>query len=134
MEIRRIIQLRARLEKALLTYLSGRGRSLSTKKDMRFINPGMDVYTDGLRQLIFLETPAVNKDSIKIEASGDTIVFSAEKKVSRNSDCKYIQIERSVGTFFKTIPLAFENVRVISINHTYRLGVVKIEIEYSGEK
>lgn len=134
MEIRRIIQLRARLEKALLTYLGSQGRSFSLKKDMRFINPRMDVYTDGLRQLIFLETPAVNKDSIKIDVSGGSVVFSAEKKMARNADRKYIQIERSVGTFFKTVPFAFENMSIKNITYTYRLGVIKIEIEYSGVK
>ncbi|HRZ78616.1 MAG TPA: Hsp20/alpha crystallin family protein [bacterium] len=134
MEITRIIQLRARLEKALLTYLGSGGRSFSHKKDMRFINPRMDVYTDGQRQLIFLETPAVNKDSIKIDVSDRNIVFSAEKKICRNSDRKYIQIERSVGTFFKTVPLAFDDLNISGICHTYRHGVIKIEIEFSGGK
>ncbi|HNW81446.1 MAG TPA: Hsp20/alpha crystallin family protein [bacterium] len=134
MEIKRIIQLRARLEKALLTYLDGKNKPFTARKDMRFINPKSDVYTDGKRQLVFLETPAINKDSIKIDVSGDSIVFSAEKNISRNPDRKYIQIERTVGTFFKTTPLAFERENILSIDHTYRLGVVKIEIEYGGIK
>lgn len=134
MEIRRIIQLRARLEKALLTYLGGGGRPFSHKKDVRFINPRTDVYTDGLRQLIFLETPALNKDSIKIDMTGGAVIFSGEKRMVRNADRKYIQIERSVGTFFKTIPLAFDNMNISGISHTYRHGVIKIEIEFSGGK
>lgn len=132
MEIKRIIQLRARLEKALLTYLDGKNKPFHSRKDMRFINPKSDVYTDGQRQLVFLETPAINKDSIKIDISGESIVFSAEKNIRRNSDRKYIQIERMVGTFFKTIPLVSESENIKSITHTYKLGVVKIEIEYGG--
>lgn len=134
MEIKRIIQLRARLEKALLTFLDAKNKSLNARKDMRFINPKGDVYVDGNRQLIFLETPALNKDSIKIDISDDSVIFSAEKNILRNSARKYLQIERTVGTFLKTIPLVLDNPGIKSINHTYRLGVIKIEIEFGGKQ
>lgn len=133
MEIERIVQLRARLEKALLNYMDGKNKILHLQKDMRFVNPKSDVYIDGNRQLVFLETPAIVRDSIKTSVVGDEVIFSAEKIISRNSIRKYLQIERTVGTFMKSIPLVFRDRKIKNIDHSYKFGVVKIEIEYGDQ-
>ncbi|HDT11363.1 MAG TPA: Hsp20/alpha crystallin family protein [bacterium] len=132
MEISRLVELRARLEKALLEYLKGRSKPENDPEKVGCLDPSMDVYIDGERQLIFLETPDIIEDSINIELSGQILSFSAEKKLDRPYGRKYLQMERSVGTYFKSISLEDDG-PVKSISHSYKYGVIKIEIEY-GEK
>ncbi len=129
MGISKLTELRAQIEKALLDYLKGRNKLGDRSEKIGCLDPAMDVYLDGDRQLIFLETPAIIEDSIKIEVSDNTLSFSAEKKLDRPYDRKYLQMERPVGVYFKTIDLTKKN-RVNSISHTYKFGVIKIEIEY----
>jgi HSP20 family molecular chaperone IbpA len=129
MEINRLVELRARLEKALLEYLKGRERPHDDPERVGYLDSSMDVYMDENRQLIFLETPGIIEDSIKIDISGNIVSFSAEKNLDRPYGRKYLQMERPVGTYFKAIPLTKES-GVTSINHTYKYGVVKIVIEY----
>lgn len=133
MEIKRILELRARMEKALAAYLGGRGDNPFNNRDIGYINPSADVYIDGRRQLIFIETPAMIEDSVKVDIIDDNLVFSSGKTVSRHTGRKYLQIERKIGSYTKRIPLAFKESEVVSVKHSYKLGVIKIEIEY-GEK
>lgn len=133
MEIKRIVELRSRLEKALVSYIERNKKTLGDTKNIGFINPSSDIYIDGNRQLIFIETPAMIEDSVKIEVVDGNLIFSARKKITRHSGRKYLQIERKVGVFTKTVPLAFKEKKFSSIKHSYKLGVIKIEVEY-GEK
>jgi len=129
MEINKLIELRARLEKALLEYLKGKNRPGNDPEKVGYLDPSMDVYMDGNRQIIFIETPGIIEDSIIVDISGHTALFSSEKNLERPYGRKYLQMERAVGTYFKNIPLTREN-SIKSVTHSYKYGVVKIVIEY----
>jgi HSP20 family molecular chaperone IbpA len=133
MEIKRILDLRARIDKALAAYLGTNRQPQDDGRDVGYIDPCADVYTDGTRQLIFIETPDLIEDSIKIEVSDGSICFAGSKKITRHTGRKYLQIERKIGTFTKRVPLAFPDSKIVSMKNSYKLGVIKIEIEY-GEK
>lgn len=133
MEIRRILELRARIDKALASYLGAKKKSPDSGRDVGYINPSADVYVDGNRQLIFIETPDLIEDSVKIDLADGSVCFTASKRITRHTERKYLQIERKIGTFTKRIPVAFQNRPVISMKNSYKLGVVKIDVEY-GEK
>ena len=134
MEIKRILDLRARIDKALAGYFGANRQSRDDGRDVGYIDPCADVYTDGGRQLIFIETPDLIEDSVKIEVSDGEICFTGSKKVTRHTGRKYLQIERKIGTFTKRVPLAVPGSDVVSIKNSYKLGVIKIEIEYGEQQ
>ncbi len=129
MDINKLNELKARFEKALLEYLKGSGKLANDPERVGYLDSSMDVYMDGNRQLVFLETPGITEDSITVELAGGNLIFSCEKLLDRPYGRKYLQMERSVGAYFKNIPLAKES-PVKSIAHSYKYGVVKIEIEF----
>jgi HSP20 family molecular chaperone IbpA len=132
MEIKTIIDLKARFEKALIEYLKGTGKMSEDPERVGYLDPSMDVYIDGNRQLIFLETPGVSEDSITTETEDGTLIVSCEKNLDRPYGRRYLQMERSVGIYFKTVPLE-KNRTVKSISHSYKYGVIKIVIEYGAK-
>ena len=134
MEIRKIAELRERIEKALADYFSSKCQIPDGNRDIGYINPAADVYLDGNRQLVFIETPTLIEDSVKIDIAESDIRFTAGKETLKGSGRKYLQIERKIGEFTKSIPRAWTDRDIISVEHSYKFGVIKIEIEYSEAK
>lgn len=99
-----------------------------------FVDPVADVYMDGNRQLVFIETPAMDEKSVETEVKDGVLEFTARKNTARPAGRKYFQMERPVGMYLKKIPLAFRNMEVKEICHSYKFGVIKIEIIFSEEK
>ena len=134
MRVKKIVELRARFEKAIANYVDSRDRMFEDDENPGYIDPVADVYMDGNRQLVFIETPAMDEKSVVTEVKDDVVVFSAKKKMPRPAGRKYFQMERPVGIFLKEIPLAFRNREIDEICHSYKYGVIKIEIIYGGDK
>ncbi len=133
MRVKKIVELRARFEKAIANYVDSRDRMFEDDENPGYVDPVADVYMDGNRQLVFIETPAMDEKSVVTEVKDSEIVFYARKKMSRPAGRKYFQMERSVGMYMKRIPLAFRDREVKDICHSYKYGVIKIEIIYGGE-
>jgi len=131
--VKKIVELRARFEKAIANYVDNRDRVFEEDETPGYVDPVADVYLDGNRQLIFIETPAMDEKSVVTEVKDDFIVVTAKKNTPRPAGRKYSQMERSVGTYLKKVSLAFRDRDVKEICHNYKFGVIKIEIIY-GEK
>lgn len=134
MRVKKIVELRARFEKAIANYVDSRDRMFEDDENPGYIDPVADVYLDGNRQLIFIETPAMDEKSVITEVKGDVLVFSAKKSTSRPTGRRYSQMERPVGMYLKEVELAFRDRKVENVCHSYSSGVIKIEIKYEEEK
>lgn len=134
MRVKKIVELRARFEKAIANYVDSRDRMFEDDENPGYVDPVADVYLDGNRQLIFIETPAMDEKSVVTEVKDDVLVFSAKKNTPRPAGRKYFQMERPVGMYLKEVDLAFRDRDVENVSHSYNYGVIKIEIKYAGEK
>jgi len=133
MRVKKIVELRTRFEKAIANYVDSRDRMFEEDETPGYVDPVADVYLDGDRQLIFIETPAMDEKSVVTEVQDDLIVVTAKKNVPRPAGRKYSQMERAIGTYQKKVSLAFRDREIENISHSYKFGVIKIEIIY-GEK
>lgn len=134
MRVKKIVELRARFEKAIANYVDSRDRMFEEDENPGYIDPVADVYLDGNRQLIFIETPAMDEKSVVTEVKDDVVVFSANKNTTRPAGRKYFQMERPIGMYLKEVALAFRDRKVEDVCYSYSFGVIKIEIKYGGEK
>jgi HSP20 family protein len=75
------------------------------------------------------ELPGLDENDIEISVSRDTLTLKGEKKLEHEEqEGSYYRMERSFGSFCRTIPLPADSVDVDDVSAEYKNGVLTITI------
>ncbi|KAF9968198.1 hypothetical protein BGZ73_000211 [Actinomortierella ambigua] len=103
-----------------------RSSSGETQPTTDLISPAVDLYETDKGWNIHAELPGVQKEDIKIEASDNAVVLSAETKFSQDYTQGNVRHqERRFGTYLRTIPLP-DYVDRDKIDASFKDGVLNI--------
>ncbi len=131
MKIEKLIDLRLSMERVIANYVARMSEEyLEDEKGLNVISPATDTYLDGERQIIFIETPALEEKSVDISRRDGMLVFRGVKKVPSRHNRKYLHMERNTGDYLKLVPLEKGEENIADIEHSYKYGVVKITVTY----
>ncbi len=109
------------------------GFAASNNNGSGFLSPKIDVSeTDKVVEIV-AEIPGVDKDQIDVTVTNETLVIKGEKTTEREEKEKnYHLIERSSGSFYRSIPLGFD-VDPDKVETTFKDGVLSLKIEKPAE-
>ena len=90
--------------------------------------PRMDVTEDEDRIRVAVELPGMDEKDIEVALSDNVLTIKGEKKVEAEEiEEHYAHMERSYGSFHRSIPLDFEVV-TDKVEATYEKGVLTINL------
>lgn len=93
--------------------------------------PSIDVEERENEVVVHAEMPGVDKDKIRVEATTDSLLLSAEiKKEEEKKEANYIRRERRMGTFQRIIPMPAE-IKPADVHASYHDGVLDITLPKS---
>jgi len=96
-------------------------------------NPRVDVTESEKEIKIAAELPGIDEKDIDVSVTRDTLTIKGEKKEEKEEDGKdYYRMERSYGSFCRTIPLPVE-VDTEKISASYKKGILNIKIPKSAK-
>jgi HSP20 family protein len=96
-------------------------------------SPQVDVTESEKEIKIAAELPGIDEKDIDLSVTKDTLTIKGEKKEEKEDDGKdYYRMERSYGSFYRTIPLPTE-VETDKISASYKKGILKIRIPKSAK-
>lgn len=98
--------------------------------DKSFANPKLDVREEPKEYIVSVDVPGMDKDKLEIETTEQSLTISGERRVEKESKDEqqgYVQMERSYGSFQRTIPMP-SNVDTEKISAKYDLGVLTIHL------
>lgn len=105
---------------------------LSTKVNGALL-PKLDVSETDKEVEVCAELPGVKMDDIDISVTDNVLTIKGEKSAkSEKEEKEYRLIERSYGSFFRSIPLAF-NVKTQDVKADFSDGVLTIKIKKPAE-
>ena len=95
--------------------------------------PRMDVTEDEDRIRVAVELPGMDEKDIEVALSDNVLTIKGEKKVEAEEiEEHYAHMERSYGSFHRSIPLDFEVV-TDKVEATYEKGVLTINLPKTAE-
>ncbi len=131
MNVEKLIDLRIRMERVIANYVARVSEEyLEDERGLNVVAPAADTYLDGDRQIIFLETPALDEQSVEITRREGMLIFRGIKRKPDQTGRRYLHLERSAGDYLKILPLERPEEEVVSVEHSYRHGVIKITVLY----
>ncbi len=98
--------------------------------------PDTDFLDKGDKYVLSMDIPGMTKDAIQIHATDSSITVSGERHIEKqeNADDKgYYRIERSSGSFRRSLPLP-SDAKADSINAKYENGVLEITVPKENPK
>jgi HSP20 family protein len=95
--------------------------------------PTMDVTEDEEWFRVAVELPGMNEKDVEVVLSANVLTIKGEKKMeTEETEKPYAYMERSYGSFRRSIPLDFEVV-TDKIDATFDKGVLTIELPKTAE-
>lgn len=105
----------------LSSFFGGQGLS-------RMFDPQLDVTETDKAVTISAELPGLEPEDINISLDRDVLTISGEKRAeNEEKGARYYRVERSYGSFYRSIPLPSE-VEEEKINATFKRGVLKVDL------
>jgi HSP20 family protein len=102
------------------------------RHDARF-SPNVDITESEKEIRVSAELPGMNEKDIDITLNHDSLTIKGEKKEEKEDRGKdYYRMERTYGTFCRTIPVPVE-VETDKVNAHYRKGILTITIPKSAK-
>jgi HSP20 family protein len=96
-------------------------------------SPHVDVTESEKEIKVAAELPGIDEKDIDLSVTKDTLTIKGEKKEEKEDNGKdYYRMERSYGSFYRTIPLPTE-VETDKISASYKKGILKIRIPKSAK-
>ncbi len=97
------------------------------------MTPTMDVTEDEDRFRVAVELPGMDEKDVEIVLSDNVLTIKGEKRVeTEETEKPYAYMERSYGSFRRSIPLDFEVV-TDKIDATFDKGVLTIDLPKTAE-
>ncbi len=95
--------------------------------------PAVDIYEEKGEVVIKTDLPGLNRDDIKVQLVGNSIIISGEKKTEEKVERKdYLRVERSQGAFHRTVGLP-EGVDTDNLRANFKDGVLEVRLAKSGK-
>ena len=92
-------------------------------------SPQVEVFEREGQIVVRADLPGLTKDDVKVEATGDAITISGERKSEHEEKREgFYRSERSYGSFYRQIPLP-EGVNLDEANATFNNGVLEITMQ-----
>lgn len=96
--------------------------------------PSVDIYEEGKNIIVKSDLPGMTKDDIEITLTEDNIIITGEKKKEEKTAKKdYYCVERSYGSFRRSIPLPVE-VQTEKAKASFRDGVLELRIPKAAKE
>ncbi len=93
-----------------------------------FFHPTLDISESDEGYEIDIEVPGAEKDDVKVECIGGTLIVTGEKRnESRDDNKNYHRVERSYGSFRRTLNLP-PDADAEHLEARFKDGVLKIEL------
>lgn len=90
--------------------------------------PSIDISGDDKQYEVLLDVPGLKESDLTVEVKGDTLFIKGEKEdTSESKDKHYYRIERSYGSFQRTLALP-EDAKASDIQASLKDGVLKLVI------
>ena len=100
----------------------------------RMWTPRLDFSETENEYLTKLDLPGIKKDDVKVKVENQQLTISGERKEEkRNEDENYLRVERSHGSFYRSMPLP-NNARTDEIQAEIKNGVLMVHIPKSKEE
>lgn len=94
--------------------------------------PPVDIFEDGESVVVKAEIPGIKKDDISVEVTQDAITISGKKSSEERVEQKdYFRVERSYGSFTRTLPLPMETMTE-KARAAFKDGVLEVRIPKSA--
>jgi HSP20 family protein len=98
------------------------------------VAPLVDIYEEGNSLVVKAELPGMERNDINVRLLDKSLIISGEKKSERTEgDKEYYRIERSSGSFERTIPLP-GGVNAEKATASFANGILEVRIPKLGEK
>lgn len=96
-------------------------------------SPNVDITESDREIRVSAELPGMDEKDIDITLNHDSLTIKGEKKEEKEDKGKdYYRMERSYGTFCRTIPLPVE-VETDKVNAHYKKGILTVNIPKSSK-
>jgi HSP20 family protein len=91
-------------------------------------SPNVDITESDKEIKVTAELPGIDEKDIDLTLNKDSLTIKGEKKEEKeNKDGDFYHMERSYGSFSRTIPLPVE-VETAKVSATYKKGILKIKL------
>lgn len=125
-----IEKLRSEMDRFWDTFLFGRPQKIESQEEEKW-QPAVDVTETKSEIVVSVEIPGMDPKDMDISLSEGTLTIKGEKKQEKEEqEENYYLIERSYGSFTRSIPLS-EEVESEKISASYKDGVLKITLPKS---
>lgn len=102
------------------------------RRSTRF-SPSVDITENDREIRVSAELPGMDEKDIDITLNHDSLTIKGEKREEKEDKSKdYYRMERSYGTFSRTIPLPVE-IETDKVNAHYKKGILTITIPKSSK-
>ena len=91
------------------------------------MTPEVDIYEDNTHFTVLMDLPGVDKSSIQVAVSGNTLTVNAQTQKLNLTGGHWIRHERRVGTYVRALHLG-QAVNPDSITANYADGTLKLNI------
>ncbi|KAF0216556.1 MAG: HSP20 family [Geobacteraceae bacterium] len=92
------------------------------------VTPTIDVFEQGNEVVVKSEIPGIKREDVNLKVVDNNLIISGEKKTEEKVERKdYLRVERSHGTFNRTISLP-EGCDFDHIKANYKDGVLEVRI------
>lgn len=98
----------------------------------RGVYPLINLYDDIEGFRVRAEVPGLDKESLDITATSDTLTIKGERRKAEPENVSYHRRERDYGTFSRSLRLP-EPINPDKVNAVYRNGVLDISLPRSEE-
>ena len=90
-------------------------------------HPEVDVEESEDAVRLYVDLPGVDRESIDVQLTGDTLTLSAERKYSKPENATVIHRERHFGNFQRSFTLSVP-VQIEKVDAQYRDGVLTVTL------
>jgi HSP20 family protein len=96
--------------------------------------PRMDVYEKDGKLMVKADLPGVKKEDIQVTLEGNDLIISGEtKSESEVKEENYYRMERTAGSFYRRLPLAFD-VKAEQISASFKDGLLELTVPKPAEE
>jgi HSP20 family protein len=96
------------------------------------VYPAINIYDDGETYRVRAEVPGLDKDSLEVTATHNTLALKGARKSPTVEDASYHRRERDFGTFSRSIRLP-QPVDSAKVAANYKNGVLEVVLPRAEE-
>lgn len=90
----------------------------------------IDLYRDGDHYVLSADLPGVDPGSVDVDLDGQTLTIRAERTLSESDGVKWLNRERTAGTFVRRLSLG-QGIDTEGISANYSNGVLSVTLPVS---